>query len=46
MSGYEEFTVKERNLERAVNLAANGRIKPDEIVATAETFDKHVKAER
>ena len=43
MSTYEEFTVKERNLDRAVNLAANGRIKSEEIVETAERFDRHLK---
>jgi len=39
----EGQTVRERNLDRAVHLAANGRIKPEEIVATAEELDEFVK---
>lgn len=36
---------RENNLDRACGLAANGRIKPDEIVSTAKEFDQYLEGD-
>ena len=41
-----DYTSKDRNLDRAVSLAANGRIRPEDIVATAKEFDDHLRADQ
>lgn len=38
----DEQSRRERNLDRAVGLAHNGRIKPDEIIEMAKEFDEHL----
>lgn len=39
-------TRKERNLDRAIHLAANGRIKPTEVIETAAEFDSHCDTDK
>lgn len=34
--------VRERNLDRVIALAANGRVHPDKVVDYAKDFDKYV----
>ncbi len=40
-----EDGVTERNLDRAINLASNGRIKPEEVVKLAQELDAHCKSQ-
>ena len=37
-----ELTASERNLDRAVNLAANGRIPAEKVVSMAKLLDAHL----
>lgn len=38
-----ELNLAERNLDRAIALAANGRIFPDQVVETATKFNDYMK---
>lgn len=38
--------VRERNLDRVVSLAANGRVHPDKIVDYAKDFDKYIQPDQ
>jgi hypothetical protein len=41
MLNYDE--IRDRNLDRAVNLAVHGRIRPEEVAATADAFNRYSK---